>query len=326
MRICASVTVYRDMSRLLRTFVLVVLCLLSASAAWAQATTLVVHRNANLREEASTQSDVLDHLEPGDELALLSPTKTAGFYHARTDAGIEGWVYQTLVHVDDEDLVAPAFAVTGVATAFDETWAKPAPVGSALTGPPGFDPCPANGEDGGDFATNRRKNRKDVPTSYHAVSFDAILALPDPAAPPNRRTWTQAQKDVIEPYEGVPVSVIGYINRVKKQHGGSGESTNCHFSQQAFVDVHVALVEDVGDGENQAIVVEPTPRFYAAHPSWVWNKLLALEHSPDPVRISGWTLFDPNHKNHMGKYRQTLWEIHPITKIEVFKNGSWVAW
>lgn len=293
---------------------------------WAQEGTLIVHSNANLREKATTQSAILDHLEPGDELTLLSETRRHGFYHARTGTGTTGWIFHTLAHVDDEDVVPPPFEVTDVEHAIDPSWAKPSPVGSSLKGPAGITPCPANGEAGGDFGTNSRKNRKDVPVSYHAVSFDAFLALPDPGAPPNRKTWTAEQHAVIAPFEGIPVSVIGYVNRVKKQHGGGGEATNCHFSQQGFVDVHLALVENEGDGEKEAIVVEPTPRFYAKHPKWVWNKLHALEHSADPVRISGWTLFDPNHKNHMGKFRQTLWEIHPITKIEVFRNGKWVVW
>jgi hypothetical protein len=43
-----------------------------------------------------------------------------------------------------------------------------------------------------------------------------------------------------------------------------------------------------------------------------------------PVRISGWTMFDPAHRNHLGRYRSTLWEIHPITKIEVFQDGQWI--
>jgi hypothetical protein len=51
-----------------------------------------------------------------------------------------------------------------------------------------------------------------------------------------------------------------------------------------------------------------------------------LDDSPDPVRISGWLLLDPVHKGHLGVYRSTLWEIHPITKIEVFKNGQWTVW
>jgi hypothetical protein len=88
----------------------------------------------------------------------------------------------------------------------------------------------------------------------------------------------------------------------------------------------MALVEHSGDGEKEAIVVEPTPRFYAKHPKWLFSKLSELDHSPLPVRISGWTLMDPVHKGHLGKYRTTLWEIHPITKIERFENGQWTEW
>jgi hypothetical protein len=87
--------------------------------------------------------------------------------------------------------------------------------------------------------------------------------------------------------------------------------------------LHVALVEQPGDGEKESVVVEPTPRFYVQHPKWIWSQLNDLDDSADPVRISGWTLLDPVHKAHLGVYRSTLWEIHPITKIEVFKNGQW---
>jgi hypothetical protein len=35
-------------------------------------------------------------------------------------------------------------------------------------------------------------------------------------------------------------------------------------------------------------------------------------------------MFDPANPNKPGKFRVMLWEIHPITKIEVWKNGEWV--
>jgi hypothetical protein len=73
----------------------------------------------------------------------------------------------------------------------------------------------------------------------------------------------------------------------------------------------------------RTIVVEPTPRFYGAHPTWRFVGLNDLDHSPDPVRISGWLLLDPVHNGHLGTFRATLWEIHRITKIEVFRNGQW---
>jgi len=35
-------------------------------------------------------------------------------------------------------------------------------------------------------------------------------------------------------------------------------------------------------------------------------------------------MVDPDHVNHLGKYRGTLWEVHPITKFEVFQDGQFV--
>jgi len=161
-----------------------------------------------------------------------------------------------------------------------------------------------------------------VPTSYNAVTFDALVSLPYPDASINRNSWTAAQLAEIEPFEGVAVSVVGYIVAVKKQYGASGEATNCHFNKPNFVDVHVALVKEPGDGEKESVVVEPTSRFYGQHPTWVWSQLTDLDDSPDPVRISGWTLMDPVHQAHLGIYRSTLWEIDPITRSKSSRTDN----
>ncbi|HZH29212.1 MAG TPA: hypothetical protein VEY11_00340 [Pyrinomonadaceae bacterium] len=86
----------------------------------------------------------------------------------------------------------------------------------------------------------------------------------------------------------------------------------------------MALVEEPGQGERLAVVIEPTPRIRRKHKNWTEANLAEWLDSDNPVRISGWLLFDPEHRNHMGKYRQSMWEIHPITKIEVWKNNKWV--
>jgi hypothetical protein len=95
-------------------------------------------------------------------------------------------------------------------------------------------------------------------------------------------------------------------------------------TRSAEVDWHVAVVEQQGDGEDAAIVVEPTPRIRVVHPKWTVARLTPWLDSAEPVRISGWLLFDPAHRSHLGRYRKTLWEIHPVTRIEVWQGGSWV--
>jgi hypothetical protein len=86
----------------------------------------------------------------------------------------------------------------------------------------------------------------------------------------------------------------------------------------------MALVEDIGGAEKSSIVIEFTPRFLKAHPKWNKSVLAPWINSEDPVRISGWLMLDPDHRNHLNRFRSTLWEIHPITRIEVRKDNQWV--
>jgi hypothetical protein len=115
--------------------------------------------------------------------------------------------------------------------------------------------------------------------------------------------------------------VVGYLVKIKVE---GAESTNCHFVNPEEVDWHIPLVQHFGDGEATAVVVETTPRLRKDHPKWTAASLAPWVNSNSPVRISGWTLLDPEHFAHIGKFRSTLWEVHPITKIEVFQDGQWV--
>ena len=144
-----------------------------------------------------------------------------------------------------------------------------------------------------------------------------------PVGPKNRSKWPDDLREDFEPFEGIPVRVVGFLVAVKPQ-SGSGEATNCRFTKAAETDWHMALVANAGDGEHDAVVVETTPRIRKNHPKWTKGRLAPWTDTVQPVRISGFLFFDTEHRNHLGKYRSTLWEVHPITKIEVFKNGSWV--
>jgi hypothetical protein len=118
--------------------------------------------------------------------------------------------------------------------------------------------------------------------------------------------------------------VVGFLVAVKPQ-AGSEEATNCKFSKAAETDWHMALVAKAGDGEHDAVVIETTPRIRKNHPKWTKARLAPWTDTDQPVRISGFLFFDTEHRNHLGKYRSTLWEVHPITKMEVFKGGNWVS-
>src|SRR5712672_2128500 len=164
----------------------------------------------------------------------------------------------------------------------------------------------------------------DVTPSYHEVTWKALQSLPYPVARRSLDQWTPQQIAEIKPYEGVPVSITGYLLAIKVEDRGSGESTNCHFVNPEEVDWHMPFTEHPGDGEDTAVVVETSPRVRKSHPKWTTANLAPWVNSHAQVRISGWTLLDPEHRAHLGKYRSTLWEVHPVTKIEVFNDGQWV--
>jgi uncharacterized protein YgiM (DUF1202 family) len=296
--------------------------LLSASIVLAQ--DAIVTRNVNLRSDPSTENPPVRLLSPPENLTLIETATTNGYYHVKAQEGDEGWVWGKNVQVTSAagtaaSILATPGATASSASAISPEWDKPDPVTGDFQADDGT--CGPSGN-GPDVPTNMRKNRTDVPTSYHEVPFDTIATLVYPSpAPTQRIKWTPEQLNQIKPYEGAAVSIVGYIAAVKVE---GKESTNCGWTKGSEVDWHIPLVGQSGQPEPNAIVVETTPRIRVSHPNWTVSKLSGYKASQTPVRISGWLMFDPDHPSHLGKYRTTLWEIHPITKIEVSVNGTWV--
>lgn len=286
---------------------------------------VVVERNVNLRRDPSSNHAPIMLLLPPEELELLDSAKTNNYYPVfRAESLDTGWVWASNVRVADATAApANAFFTVVPANQINPAWQKPASVVATFQSPVRNLSCGPSG-DGGDTATNRRKNRTDIPATYNAVTFTAIAGLRHPATrAPNRLNWPAESLAVIAQFEGVAVQVVGYLVAIKPQ-GGSGESTNCHMTRASEVDWHVAIVDSAGQGEDEAIVVEPTPRIRVNHPKWTVGRIDDWLDSSEPVRISGWLMFDPSHRNHIGRYRRTLWEIHPVTRIEVWQGGAWV--
>ena len=114
------------------------------------------------------------------------------------------------------------------------------------------------------------------------------------------------------------VFVEGFLVAAKQE---GKESCNC--GDATLHDFHVWLADQSGQTKQAAAVVEVTPRWRAANPGW---KLATLQHlisQKAKVRLTGWRYLDPNHQNQVGLTRASRWEIHPITKFEVFNAGSW---
>jgi len=326
------------MNRLLRTLALA-FALLCVSLAASQ--TAVVIRNVNLRPDPSTNGTPLAKLTSQTQLQLLETSLSNGFLHVKVNDQ-SGWVWSKNVRIQQSPSTGTGTGTTisegAPATEISSEWDKPAPQTAPFQSDEGS--CGETG-DGGDTDTNRRKNRTDAPGSYHLVTLDAINSLDySKNAPRSRMDWTADQLATITPVEGAAITVEGFLYKVKIESSSpnarsGGESTNCHARLANDVDWHMPLTANVEKGENVAIIVETTPRVRKQHSQWTTARLKPwtahigntpnVHYNRQKVRISGWLMLDPEHQDMINSgLRSTLWEIHPITKIEVWDNGAWV--
>jgi len=161
-------------------------------------------------------------------------------------------------------------------------------------------------------ALDRLKNRNAEPTNYARMTVPDFLAKFPASSAGN---MDEAQGIVLE----------GYIVAAKQS---GPESSNCH--SQTARDFHVwvgaAPATSPQDGQAKradAVIVEPTP-WSQKHTGIRLRTLIALAKQGAKVRIYGWLFLDPEHLPELSKTRGTLWEVHPVTKIEVFTSGQWV--
>jgi hypothetical protein len=311
--------------------IVVVVAMLMAIAAAQEGS---LSRNTNLRSEPVVSPETkIRTLTKGTVVELLSTDKKSGVYHVSVD-GDEGWVYARNVK-----LAAPTEGAEGSANSISPDWEKTDPQPAELHSSEGT--CGITG-DGGDSITNKRKNRVDVPSGYHAVMFEAVSSLDYPKGKKRSlEDWSDQDLAAIEPYQGIPISIEGYLYKLKVESYSprpgkrGGESTNCHFHLATDVDWHMPLTLNAGDGEETSVIVETTPRVRKDHPNWTtaalkpWTAHVGnnpnSHYNHQKVRISGWLMLDPEHQDMINNgLRGTLWEIHPVTKIEVQQEDeSW---
>jgi len=312
------------------------LALLSLMPQLSAAQRAVATSGLNLRSSHSAQAQAIGHLAAGDTVELLSLTPINDYRHVRIPGGLTGWAWAKRL-----SLLPPP---VDSSAAIDSGWARVPSNAAAYTWPePPHAVCAAAGA-GGDSATNSWKNRSDSAASYHPVSWAALAALPFPHNRlKHRADWSAGALDSLARFEGLPVSVEGFLSGVKQELPGKkngvqqpGETTNCGAFLAGQVDWHIYLTQAPAQPHYLAIVVEATPRVRPQHPGWTLARVKAVSNAGDSVRISGWLMFDPEHWDQMyrydvtnpataSKYRFTLWEIHPVTRIEVRRQGAWLS-
>jgi len=167
-------------------------------------------------------------------------------------------------------------------------------------------------------ALNRLKNRETAPI---AKDFDRTVSLAAMLRPGNDESRWDTHK---------AAQLVGYVADVKM---GGVETVNCHARSAHGRDTHIDLTISAADAYSEAkhVIVEVTPRWRAAMAAkgvdWetdtLRERLLGR-----CVRVTGWLLFDAEHRRESRNtadagrevWRATAWEIHPVTAIDVLPS------
>lgn len=121
-------------------------------------------------------------------------------------------------------------------------------------------------------------------------------------------------------------TIEGYVADVKV---GGVESVNCHTHDPKYRDTHIELtLIPLHDAESKHVIVEVTPQWREAMmvKGVDWSTpTLRKQLLGRWIKVTGWLLYDEEHAtaaentNPGGSknWRATVWEIHPITDIQV---------
>lgn len=121
-------------------------------------------------------------------------------------------------------------------------------------------------------------------------------------------------------------TIDGYVAGVKV---GGVESVNCHTHDAAYRDTHIELtLKPNANDETTYVIVEVTPqvREEMAKKGVDWSTATLRRNLLGRwVKVTGWLLYDAEHAQNAENtnpggahnWRATVWEIHPITAIEV---------
>jgi uncharacterized protein YgiM (DUF1202 family) len=291
----------------------------------AQSSARLAH-GASVHTTWESSSPIVGHLHAGAVVTVMS--HRAGYSHIASPGVETGWVYSRyLEEISSPPLVGPPAAATATVGVDGlkeiAKLSKPKPIEANGT------ICPNAGRSKVklDSATNLLKNRVDE-GHYAVVPFASVLSLPWQGMRTKRFNWLEPDIGRTADYEGAPISVSGYLVEVEPK---TGETTNCGMTSDEWVDWHIWLVEsadelDLPKAEQKlkSIVVETTPRVRQRFPNrFDIAQLREWARDRKKVQVSGWLMLDPEHPTdatgtaHKHASRGTIWEIHPVMKIEL---------
>jgi hypothetical protein len=172
--------------------------------------------------------------------------------------------------------------------------------------------------DGMDAVPSVLAERATVPARYHELTVDEFLRK----FPPERGKASERaiDSDGVAATQQIGITLTGYLLGVKPADSANCGDDNARLWVGGIQPTSPVAAKTL---RSYAVVTEITPLWQERHPGWSSGLLNSLAAEGATVRISGWMLHNAAQSRQVWRTRGTLWELHPITKIEVLRGGEW---
>ena len=184
----------------------------------------------------------------------------------------------------------------------------------------------------------------DLMVKNHKISYGKSgPPLPADRAKLHKLSTVDASGKAVKLGEGDLVTLEAFVLDAKHDDtfpfGFGGEGVNCKNSLLEWNDIHIALGQTAKVKECASVTAEIIPHFRPP----VWDRFdcdpCTSPHVTKPlpvkglrVRITGQLFFDGSHLPSSctkpagggNPLRRSVWEIHPVYKIEVFDGGAFI--
>jgi hypothetical protein len=328
--------------RLLKPLRFMWLVLLLSSFVLGEPSVRIRVEHANARVQPDSSATIKAVLNEGETYEVVSDVPY--WYEIRLAGGDRAFVAKSLTTLLTEGNEGEEDTVDEIAQPLNELFPIPT-VGNQITiqnctpSSVNFDAsvCPAEGSGGKYRRAYVKKNRVQRPCTFEVLDVAKVLDLKPLPADVRSLGSTDVRLAYLNNLESRAVRLEGFLAMVKKS---SKEGVNCGSTTR--VDLHVETVDnDTEDPKTirpRLVVNEVSPWFREAIAAWTHTNLWQFasyrggysgtkQRDPAKVRIYGWLFYDDAHVSDgaVGAWRGTAWEVHPITRIEVFENGAWTV-
>ena len=319
---------------MVRRTVLAFLLLILALAVQAQIPVEIRTNNVKARKLPGAKGTIVATLHKGEVFVIVDDQPY--WYEIMLRNGMAAWVRKSSCTVVDppstQDIVEENAPSIPAPTLPHQPVTSAACIERSV--PADWSVCPAEGSGGMYAQAYLQKNRTKVACSYTPMNVDDMLALEPLPHAVRALPDSDSKAQYLKAAETKTVVLEGFLALAKD---GGQEGVNC--KSKTRLDTHMELVDtdaaDPRSNRDKHVIAEVTPWFHEAVPDWSTTalgvfasyvgdyKTLSQKNPPAKIRVYGYLFFDEAHATGATSWRGTAWEVHPITKIEVFDNGNW---